>query len=180
MTLKEARQQSGMTQRTLAAELAKIGCNTDTGMLSRYEGGVCYPTKETISALECVLQVDHLFFPGLDVLADDIQNEPTQGEISPLAERVLACMPTGKENAKTRVRLACDTGLPDRAVRLGIEELRKAGYLIINDQSGAGYFMTDDLDELAKQYKQDTARAMAILVRRKAIRKKLKECGRPV
>lgn len=180
MTLKEARLQSGMTQRQLSKALADVGNNTDIAMLSRYESGVCYPTMETINALEYVLQIDGLFFPGMDALTLKAQDEATQGEISPLAERVLACIPTGKMYAKSRSQMAQETGLPDRTVRRAIEELRGAGYLIINDQSGAGYYITDDLDELSRQYRQDTARAMAILTRRKAIRKRLKEGGRPV
>lgn len=180
MTLKEARLQSGMTQRQLSKALAEIGNNTDTGMLSRFESGVCYPTAATINAMEYVLQVDCLNFPGMDALTLKAQDEATQGEISPLAVKVLSCIPTGKAYAKSRMQMAHETGLPDRTVRRGIEELRGAGYLIINDQSGAGYYITDDLDELARQYRQDTARAMAILTRRKAIRKRLKEEGRPV
>ena len=61
-----------------------------------------------------------------------------------------------------------------------IARLRDEGYIIINDQNGKGYYLSDDLDEIEKQYKQDTARAMAILKRRKYMRKMLKEAGRPV
>lgn len=68
----------------------------------------------------------------------------------------------------------------DRAIRKAIEEARKMGYFIINDQNGAGYYRTDDLDTIERQYRQDTSRAMAILARRKAMRKFLRENGRMV
>lgn len=80
----------------------------------------------------------------------------------------------------TRAELCRLTGMGDRQVREAIARARQEGEIIINIQDGDGYRRTEDLDEMARQYKQDTARAMAILVRRKALRRRLKEAGRPV
>lgn len=85
-----------------------------------------------------------------------------------------------KRHSITREELARMFDASDRSVRRAIEEARKMGYFIINDQNGAGYYRTDDLDTIERQYKQDTSRAMAILARRKAMRKFLRENGRMV
>lgn len=95
---------------------------------------------------------------------------------------IMALIPVGKENAITRAELAWITGLSDRSLRAAIEQARNAGALILNDQDGHGYYTAgnEDLEALARQYKQDTARAMALLKRRKTIRRILKDAGRPV
>lgn len=89
-------------------------------------------------------------------------------------------IPVGRENAVSRSYLASMLGVSDRKMRKMIEDERRAGAIILNAQDGKGYYMTDDLDEMERQYRQDTARAMAILTRRKALRKRLKDAGRKV
>lgn len=90
---------------------------------------------------------------------------------------VAAYIPTGKDRAVTREYLCRVTGLPDRAVREGIERARRAGNIIINDQSGAGYYKSEDIREIAKQYKQNERRALSILSYQKHLRRRLKEAG---
>lgn len=80
----------------------------------------------------------------------------------------------------SRRSLAKALGVSDRVVRKLIEAARVEGYFIINDQDGYGYYQSSDLDVLERQYKQDTARAMSILTRRKWIRKYLRDNGRNV
>lgn len=88
----------------------------------------------------------------------------------------------GRENAIPRDRLAYRLCTSDRAARREIQKARDDGALILNAGDGRGYYLAgaDDLDELERQYKQDTARAMAILKRRKKMRRILKEAGRSV
>lgn len=93
---------------------------------------------------------------------------------------VIDAIPFGKDNAITRQRLVELTGLPDRQIRKHIEEARAQGEIIINDGDGRGYYRSDDLDEIERQYRQDTNRAMAILIRRKFLRRRLKAAGRAV
>ena len=95
---------------------------------------------------------------------------------------IAAYIPYGANHAISRKDLVCITGLNDRAVRAQIQKAREEGFLILNKQNGAGYFLATetDIDELQRQYAQDSARALAILRRRKAIRRILKEAGRPV
>ena len=95
-------------------------------------------------------------------------------------KEIVNYIPYGHDNAVSRERLCDLTGKSDRAVRHLIEKARRAGALIENKQDGRGYFQSIDLDEIAKQYKQDTARAMAILARRTTARKILKAHGREV
>ena len=91
---------------------------------------------------------------------------------------VLYYIPNGKENAVPRAELSASVGYSDRVTRRIIAQLRDEGYIICN--FGNGYYITSDLDEIERQYKQDTARAMSILKRRKTMRRILKEAGRKV
>ena len=88
----------------------------------------------------------------------------------------------GAENAISRAELAAQAGMSDRQMRAAVAQARENGELILNTQNGAGYFRAtkDDLDAIERQYRQDTARALSILKRRKAMRRLLKEAGRSV
>lgn len=94
--------------------------------------------------------------------------------------RLAGMIPVGRENAVTRAELACRMGLSDRQMRQAVEDARAEGVIILNRQDGGGYYQTDDLDDMMRQYRQDTARALAILKRRKPLRDKLKAAGRKV
>ena len=64
----------------------------------------------------------------------------------------------------------------DRKMRGRIEQLRR-DYVIVNDQDGGGYYITDDLDRIDKFYHQEFSRAMSILFRLKTPRKILRKAG---
>lgn len=86
-------------------------------------------------------------------------------------------IPVGRDNAVTRAQLCARTGLPDRKVREEIEQARRRGAIIINAQDGAGYFKTDDLSEMKRQFNQNERRAKSILAQQKHLRRRLKEAG---
>lgn len=94
--------------------------------------------------------------------------------------RLAAVVPFGRENAVTRRELAMRLGVSDRVMRRMIEDGRAEGLIIINDGTGRGYYQTNDLAEMERQYRQDTSRALAILKRRAPLRNALKEAGRQV
>lgn len=94
--------------------------------------------------------------------------------------RLVNAIPHGRDKAVRRTTLVRNLGMSDRRVRLLIEEARRQGYIILNQQTGEGYYISDDLDEMQRQYRQDTARAMSILRRRKPLRDALKAAGRAV
>ena len=81
----------------------------------------------------------------------------------------------GRENATSREELRLKLNLPDRTIRQMIEEARKRGEIIINDGSGVGYYISDNLADLTKQYRMNQHRAMSILVQQKYLRRKIKE-----
>ena len=87
-------------------------------------------------------------------------------------------IPEGAEKAIKREELVEKTGMSDRKVRKAIEEARRTGMIILNE--GDGYYTTDDLNAMYREYKRETARALSILKTRKALRKKLKDAGYPV
>jgi len=89
-------------------------------------------------------------------------------------------IPVGRENAVSRIRLSEITGLSDRGNRREIEQARCRGVIIINLQDGVGYYRSDDVDEMHKQYKQNENRAMSVLVQQKFLRSRLRAAGRTV
>ena len=89
-------------------------------------------------------------------------------------------IPFGRENAVTRTELRRITGKSDRKIREEIEQARREGHIIINNQDGRGYYRTDDPDEIAREYRQLRRRAMSILAQQKHMRRLLKAAGREV
>ena len=81
----------------------------------------------------------------------------------------------GKENAVTRGELGALTNLPDRAVRKLIQEARDQGEIIINAQDGAGYYRSNDVGELKRQYRLNRSRALSVLRQQKYLRRKIRE-----
>lgn len=86
----------------------------------------------------------------------------------------------GIENAKTREELCRITGLSDRMLRRLIEEARERGALIVAGDGGEGYYITDDLTDIARQYRVDKSRALAVLKRLKTMRRMLNDAGKEV
>lgn len=83
----------------------------------------------------------------------------------------------GKANARSRQTLCALTGLTDRQVRQAIEDARNEGIFICTDEDGKGYYLSEDIADLRRQYNKDTARIGAIAKRRKHIRTYLKSKG---
>jgi hypothetical protein len=80
---------------------------------------------------------------------------------------------TGRENAVTREQLRIRLNLPDRKIRKLIQDARDRGEIILNDQSGAGYYMSDDIGELKRQFNTNRRRALSILRQQKYLRQKI-------
>ena len=96
------------------------------------------------------------------------------------AADVLTRIPYGRDNAVSRAYLSAFFNAPDRVIRKAIQQARTEGYIIINDSTGNGYYRTNDIDQIARQYRTNRSRAMAILVQQKHLRRLLKEAGREV
>lgn len=92
-------------------------------------------------------------------------------------ERLAQMIPWGRARAISREALAAALQTSDRQMRRMIEVARNEGLIVLNAQDGSGYYQSADVSELAAQYRQDTARAMAILKRRKHLRLILKQEG---
>ena len=110
-----------------------------------------------------------------EVLGDFPEEE--ESRMSDRAEIVLDAIPYGKDRAVTREYLAARTGLPDRLVRKAIEEARRS-HIILNDQDGKGYYRSYDLDDIDRFYRQERARALAVLARMRPMRVLLRGGGR--
>lgn len=177
--VKEYRLALGLTQSQLSRELKRADPRMDVGMVSRIENGACLPTERVLIELERALQARRTDLYS----ADDIYTvESLEGIVEPqesssLTELLVSYIPIGRDNAIRRDDLAWKMGLPDRSVRNAIEQARGAGMLIINDGDGRGYYRSDEVEDLVRQYRQDTRRALSILYRRKTIRRKLKDAG---
>ena len=171
----------GLTQPDLSEIIKRTDARIDVPMLSRFERGVCLPTPPVLEALEQALQASR------SELLSEYEEVIPQGEedagppvFSPMTEKLQAAIPFGRKNAMSRTALAIKMGLTDRGLRKAIEIARREGLLVMNASDGAGYFQSVDLDDVQRQYWQDTARAMTILARRKQMRRMLKEAGRAV
>lgn len=81
----------------------------------------------------------------------------------------------GKESSITASELSDLLHIPTRKVRKMIEECRRSGIIIINDQDGKGYYKSDKKEDIERQMRQNHSRAMAILVQQKHLRRKLRE-----
>lgn len=180
--LQERRLELGLTQPEVSQRLKAADSRMDVGMVSRFERGACLPTPEVLTALEEVLQASRTDLFGADELSaiqmPDEQDKPMEPPEGVLALSV--AIGRGRENATTRAALCERMGLSDRKVRELIEQARRWGYIIINEQDGRGYYLSVDPDDMERQYRQDTNRALAILSRRKNLRRELKEAGREV
>lgn len=111
-------------------------------------------------------------------MIEDFGEEPEEGaEMPEMLQFILAEIPFGKDKAVTRRRLCLATGLSDRQVRKAIEELRRT-YVILNDQNGEGYYRSYDLGDIERNYRQERARALAVLYRLRPMRELLRGGGR--
>lgn len=112
---------------------------------------------------------------------DMLHDLGTEEQILSLQTMMLSeYIPVGRENAIKRTVLAEMVGMSDRQMRKAIEDARNEGLVILCECNGRGYYQSDDLNEIYCQYLQDTNRAMAILKRRKAMRRILQDAGRHV
>lgn len=176
--VKEYRLARALTQPELSRMLKAADPRMDVGMVSRFENGACLPTPKVLAALETALQANRRALFGADELATI--EETAADTAQPRGQytaRLSAAIPFGRENAVSRQALARRLGMADRIMRNAIEEARADGLIILNDQTGRGYYQSDDPAEMYRQYQQDTARAMSILKRRKPLRDKLKAAG---
>ena len=178
--LQQRRQELGLTQPQVSEMLKAVDPRIDVAMVSRFERGACLPTPDALRALETALQAHRSELYGEDEISVIAQEDGAEAKLSRTTELLAAMIPFGRENAVSRGLLAAQMGVSDRRVRGYIEDARTEGLVIINAQDGRGYFQTDDLNEIAQQYRQDTARAMSILKRRKTMRRMLKAAGREV
>jgi len=90
---------------------------------------------------------------------------------------IIDYIPHGHDNAVTNRELQDKLQITDRQVREYVEQARREGVIIINLQDGRGYFQTDDIEYIERQYRQSRSRAMSILVQLKYLRRIMREHG---
>lgn len=110
-------------------------------------------------------------------MLEEFEEDEDEPRMSDQMEIVLDAIPFHKEKAIRRDALAAKVGLTDRKVRRIIEGLRRT-HIILNDQDGAGYYRSYDLDDISRAYYQERARALAVLYRLRPMRELLRGGGR--
>lgn len=179
--LQELRLAKGMTQPEMSKLLKEIDSRIDVGMVSRFEKGVCLPTPAVTEALAKILNcsVSDIF------CKEDVENITTLGgelqqpkAVCGFVAEVLNHIPESREKAVTKEYLVHKTGHPERVVRRAIEQARLAGYLICSDTDSKGYYISNDVDDIERQFRQDKNRANKIMQRSWAFREILKKEGR--
>lgn len=180
--LKSRRLELGMTQPELSRILKETSPNIDVGMISRFENNVCLPTPEVLTALEEVLQAPRTALYGEDELRSLEDIDATDGlcELTVETRALLCFIPVGRENAISRAALCAAMNVPDRRARELIERARRSGVIICNSGDGRGYYRTDDIDEIEREYRGERSRALSVLSRLKRMRAILKDAGRAV
>ena len=86
---------------------------------------------------------------------------------------IMTYIAKGRENAVKRDELVRILNLPDRVVRKMIQDARDRGEVILNAQDGAGYYTSDDVGELERQYNTNRRRALSILRQQTHIRRRV-------
>ena len=118
---------------------------------------------------------------GLSRKARSSEEDPRRSEFMEYSDfhidELMSVLRHGEENAISRKMLCIEMDMPDRKMRALIEKARDEGCLILNKQDGKGYYLADNIEDIRKQYIQDTNRALSILKRRKHMRKILKEAN---
>lgn len=178
MEWKALREKAGLKQSELVARIVADGVRFDAPLLSKIECGIVHPGAQLDKALRKHLQVAESAENSNADTLDDVT--PAAAQKGDYTDKLSEIIPEGEDNAVTRTYLTIKLGLSDREVRKAIEAARADGLLICNAQDGRGYFQTKDVAFLKAQYRQDTARAMAILKRRKPLRDYLKAQGEDV
>lgn len=187
-TLQEHRLERGATQPQVVAELKKIDSRADVALLSKYENGLCLPTLPQVLVLERLYGVsrEELFPDGEFDVRLPIEFDSDSEAALEVVQSVIAAIPEGRQNAISRAELAAKLSTVDRRARKLLELARCSGVIILNDQTGKGYYRLesgrtdytpDEITQLRQQEKQDTNRAMTVLVRRKYVRQALKSAG---
>jgi biotin operon repressor len=77
--------------------------------------------------------------------------------LSANGNKILQQLAHGRKNAITRRMLMAETKMPDRAMRLEIEAMRRAGIVILADVSG--YYLPGNVEEVQEYIRQEEARA---------------------
>ena len=109
-------------------------------------------------------------------MIDEFEEDDFLPRMSERNETVLDAIPFGRDHAIRRDALAAKTGLEDRQVRKAIEEIRRT-HIILNDQDGKGYYRSYDLQDILRSYRQERARALAVLYRLRPMRDLLRGGG---
>lgn len=178
MNWKAVRERAGLKQSELAALISADGVKIDAPLISKIECEIVKPGEQIEKALRKHLQVA---LAGERDEAEELDGKELKiAKKGEYTEKLMTLIPEDEDNAVTRNYLSIKLGLSDRVVRRAIEEARADGLLICNAQDGRGYYQSKDIAALKRQYLQDTARAMAILKRRKPLRDYLKAQGEEV
>lgn len=135
MTIKEYREQKGLTQRQLAKELAPIFKGVDTSLISKFEHGVCVPPVELQAYI-------------------DKAGKPTMPELTDTQERIYQILKASEEPV-TRVSLCFFIQQSDRENRADIADMRKKGIRICSSSHAKGYWLAkgqEDYQTLRNEY----------------------------
>lgn len=151
----------------------------DKPLLSKCEHSNQYGIELTVEAMNIVREeIAHkAVATGVNnsEKAEPISN--TGREKTALYHEILKLIPKGRDHAISRQCLVKLAKLSDREVRKCIEQARHDGHIIINDGSGIGYYLTDNIDDILQAYHKEHKRMLAILHRTRHLRRRLKEAG---
>lgn len=173
--MKDAREALCLTQPQLAALIQEIEPRIDTGMISRFENGVCLPTPRVADLLASTLgaSVSDLFGEDAQTYLQNIRD--AEEPVEPLPFVIEDLLNELGATPRTRQDLRRELDISDRKLRERIAKARELGYVIVN--KGEGYFIPEDLSDMTQFYFTERKRALSILRGLKRLRKYLKKMG---
>ena len=95
-----------------------------------------------------------------------------------MRDPIESIIPRGRENAISLKALAQITGISERRVRIKMEAARKRGVIILNFQDGRGYFQSEDIEDIQKQFEANERRTKSIQAQQRFLRIRLMKAGR--
>lgn len=166
--LKALRKRCGVSVKQILAEYSDKRMDMPT--FSKIEAGIAgYPPK----LVKTILRLCNT--TPAELMQDDAEIENNQ--LASTDKLILSMIGTGKTNAVTYEALMHRTGLPKRQLTNALRRIRKSGVDVCNDQDGVGFYISDDLEDMKRNYIQTQHRGISTLQVNKYRRRILKKAG---
>lgn len=171
--LKEFRKHMGITQQELAEELKSISPKMDRSTVSRMETGIVAVPHDIEGYIEHVcahakMALESEGNPFVDTFTVEDERSLLTGDFEETVYERLSDLKDGERMTRTDLRLIL--GLPDRACRRVIEDMRAKGIRIASGGGAPGYYLAKTEEEYRAFEREYLSRAYKALATARAMR----------